>query len=275
MVRWHCGSRGGRTVRFINGIAAGMTLAVVCSVYLSKAASGQLSGQPTSTIAKAGHPPVMVAAPEPDYPAAARDRFLEGQCVISLRVGTNGAPQDAKVVHCSDVIFASNSLIAVGKYVFQPARDNTGNPVVVPISIEIDFHLADIATEPIGRPTSGMFRYGIVPLEAQNSSGPLPKGVYALTTAMESPKLARLPDESFVNEAFRFRHGLHCEVALTINKKGIASDPVGAHCNEQAMTIPAVTSLLSSKFDAARLNGKAISVRVVVGLAYVGTADPK
>jgi TonB family protein len=242
---------------------------VTLPVFLMCATWAQMSPAQTAE-PKAAHPPVAIASPDPEYPPDARSRMLNGQCTVSLLVDTNGEPQDAKIVSCSDAVFGPSSLMAVGKYRFQPARDDDRRPVAVRVSIEIDFRLEGISTVPLGDASNKQFRYGIGAPPAGVSSKQLSKGVYPLSAANENPKLVSFPDETFTGEAFRYAHGVNCEVVLTINRKGAASDPGFSHCTEPAMEGPAVSSLLGSKFSPARLNGKTISVRVIVELAYLG-----
>jgi len=197
--------------------------------------------------------------------------MLNGQCIVSLLVDASGEPQDAKIVHCSDAVFGSSSLMAVEKYRFQPARNDSGEPIAVRVSVEIDFHLADIAALPTHSGSGSQFRYGVDPPPETSSGAHLAKGVYLLASTMDPPKVLNFPDDTFTGEALRFGHGVRCEVVLTIDKKGIASDRGSAHCNESSMVEPAVNSLLDSKFSPARLNGRAISARVLISLAYIGT----
>jgi protein TonB len=86
------------------------------------------------------HPPRQVFTPEPDYPASARSAKKEGTVLIGLVVGIDGVPHDVRVVSSLDKDLDAKAIEAVQRWRFKPALKN-GEPVEVPIEVEIVFHL--------------------------------------------------------------------------------------------------------------------------------------
>lgn len=231
----------------------------------------EASPQPQSAPAKnAGiKPPVPIETPEPQFPEAARFKKLSGSCFVSVTVDKSGNPQDPKVLRCTDMIFAQNSLAAVAEYRFKPARDRDGNPVPVMLTIEISFRLWGEGVD-----LSSFIRYTLQTPPGVTSTAPDASGVYPLTKAIEAPKLTKFSDEGFSKLSFAFRNSLGCDVVLTVSKKGKPADPHVTHCDNPAMQDSVVASLLQSRYKPGRLNGKPIPVRFSIHIAFAGFAAP-
>ncbi|MGA1987269.1 MAG: energy transducer TonB [Candidatus Sulfotelmatobacter sp.] len=86
------------------------------------------------------HPPSAVFTPEPDYAPSARLAKKEGSVLIGLVVGIDGVPHDVKVVSSLDKDLDAKAIEAVQRWRFKPALKN-GEPVEVPIKVNVDFHL--------------------------------------------------------------------------------------------------------------------------------------
>jgi TonB family protein len=86
------------------------------------------------------HPPSQVFAPEPEYPRSASLAKKEGYVSIGLVVGIDGVPHEVRVVSSTDKDFDANAIAAVQRWRFKPAQKN-GQPVEVPIEVQIAFHL--------------------------------------------------------------------------------------------------------------------------------------
>lgn len=87
------------------------------------------------------HPPSQVFAPEPEYPRSASLGKKDGYVSIGLVVGIDGVPHDVKVVSSTDKDFDANAIAAVQRWRFKPATKG-GQPLEVPIEVQIAFHLA-------------------------------------------------------------------------------------------------------------------------------------
>jgi len=74
------------------------------------------------------------------YPDIARRNGLEGQVVLNVFVGANGAPLKTVVEYSSNKVFESAAIGAVMETRFTPAEQN-GEPVGVWMSLPIDFSL--------------------------------------------------------------------------------------------------------------------------------------
>ena len=59
---------------------------------------------------------------------------------IGLVVGIDGVPHEVRVVSSTDKDFDANAIAAVQRWRFKPAQKN-GQPVEVPIEVQIAFHL--------------------------------------------------------------------------------------------------------------------------------------
>ncbi len=247
-------------------------IAVALMALMGAVCAQEPAPQPAVDGAKIAHAPVVLVSPPPEYPPAASSGMLGGRCVVSLLVDTSGAPQDVKLVRCSRDIFGSSSVAAVEKYRFQPAQDETGKPVAVRVNVEINFGRTDVANGPMDNPSLGTFRYEIDALPAGYSAMQPAQGVVPLIDKMQLPKLTRFPEKAFTAAASGLKREVRCVAVLTIDKKGVASDPSDVHCTEPAMMGPAADGLLASKYSPARRRGRAISVRALVRLTYFGAA---
>jgi TonB family protein len=89
---------------------------------------------------------IGVSAPVPlnhvvaHYSEEAKEKRVEGVCIISLIVDVNGKPQNPRVVQTLGSGLDQKALEAVNKYKFKPAmKGNT--PVPVMITVEVNFRL--------------------------------------------------------------------------------------------------------------------------------------
>lgn len=69
--------------------------------------------------------------------------------------------------------------------------------------------------------------------------------------------------------------GAACEIVLTVDANGKASDPAIFHCATQALQTAAVDSLLASEFEPGMANGAKVPVRALVHLECGDSADGK
>jgi len=90
--------------------------------------------------------PRAIFSPDPDYPASAVDAKISGQETLLVVIGKDGQVRDIKVVKSLGPEFDANSMYAVKRWKFEPARKD-GKMVSVEVSIEIGFKLEDPAAK--------------------------------------------------------------------------------------------------------------------------------
>jgi len=212
--------------------------------------------------AKAAHPPKLLSQVDAEYSDEAQKKHINGRCMISLTVDTNGMPQDVKVARCSDPTFEKASVEAVAKYRFAPATALDGSPVPVKISVQVNFNMTD------GREPGGMVHYSFSAPPGASAATPDSNGVYPLTSAITMPILAKFSDHGYVAAVNGGTSNSPCDIVLTISAKGKASDALVTHCERSSVEQLAVESLLKSQYKPGSLDGKAVAVRVSVHLEY-------
>jgi protein TonB len=86
------------------------------------------------------------ANPCPRYPAAARRRGIEGEVLVEVRVGADGAPAGVEILRSSgSALLDAAAVEALERWRFEPARSG-GQPVAGTVEIPVTFKL----TEPGG-----------------------------------------------------------------------------------------------------------------------------
>jgi TonB family protein len=211
--------------------------------------------------AKKINPPSPIKTVEAEFSDEAKRKHIDGVCLVSLIVDAQGNPQNARIIHCTDSSFEESSLDAVKQYRFNPAATQEGKPIPVMIHVEIHYHLdRNNSNSPI--------RLGFSSPPGMISADPSANGVYPFTKFLTSPSMTRFSDEGYGPAAIAARGKGGCDIVLTINAKGKASDPVVIHCETPALEKPAVDSLLRSKYKPGSVNGKAVAIRASVHLEY-------
>ena len=151
---------------------------------------------PTQHAGEIAHPPVPIEQTSAVFPPKARRKKVAGECLVSMIVDTSGDPQDVKVIHCSDSVFAQNSLKAAEKYRFKPAEDHDGKPVSVPIQVQIDFQISGEA-----RTSEPIIQYSLHTPPGVVSGTPDTHGVYPLSKSITPPVLNAFPEVGFPRPA--------------------------------------------------------------------------
>jgi TonB family protein len=85
-------------------------------------------------------PPTLISKHEPKYSSEARRARLQGSVLVSLVVGTDGIPQNVKVLRGLGLGLDEKAVEAVQGWKFQPAR-KAGEPIAVPAQVEVSFRL--------------------------------------------------------------------------------------------------------------------------------------
>jgi hypothetical protein len=212
--------------------------------------------------------PTVLNAPSPEYPDAAVQRRLDGQCTVTLQVDTKGMPRDIKIATCTNPLFVSPSYAAAVQYRFKPATDASGAPIPVRVSLVIRYGVHD-GPKPIARITcSFKTPPGTVSPNADS------KGVFPLTTLLAPPKMVDFRDAGLGEAAFALPQGTGCDVIVTIKENGRALAPWVSSCDDSVMEKPVIASVLQSRYQAAQLKGQAVSAKVLLHITYKGQADP-
>jgi hypothetical protein len=198
----------------------------------------------------------------------AREKRINGRCRGSITVDVRGMPQDIKLIRCTDPSFQASSLAAVGQYRFKPAMTPDGKPIPVKINVEISYHMDG------GRDSGPPIRYRFSTPPGTTTSEPGPDGVYSLTQSATPPTMVKFTDERYGEAAFPLEGNGDCDILLTINAKGKASDAVVTHCEQPSLEKPAVQSLLKSHYKPGSVNGVAVPIRTSIHLEY-GGVPPK
>lgn len=224
-------------------------------------------------------PPALVNSVDPEYSDDARSKHINGLCMVSLIVDIQGNPQNVRIVHCTDSSFEQGSLDAVKQYRFKPAATQEGKPVPVTVNIQINYHLSKIPTrhhlseKGINNEISAPIRYSIIP-QRSGASEPDSDGVYPFTRSVTGPRVIKFSDEGYGRLGFVHEGNSVCDVVLTIDVKGKASDPQVTHCERPELEEPAIKSLHKSEYKPGFVNGKAVPMRASIHLEY-GGVPPK
>jgi hypothetical protein len=252
-------------------------LTVFCLCALAQAQGSSSPDQIHSFDPTVVDSPVTILAPESKMPDEARRQQLDGLCSLAIVVDRTGLPQDPRIVRCTDPIFAENSLKAVKKYRFVPAKRVADNkPVLFRMHIEISYRSgADHNPVPLPRPR---FKVGFL-VESQSApSRHDSNGIYTLSLGFNPPnsfpKILRFEDAGFGRAAFSLEDGAGCIAALTIDETGHTTDVQITKCDDPSLENPVLRSLWKSEYSPAVLNGKPVSVRASVHIVCEGFGAP-
>jgi TonB family protein len=249
-------------------------IALICFLACSFA-GGQDKAQPqpsqTDQPVQVGpgiHAPVPTNTPEAAMPGTARDKHQGGMCVVSVVVDAKGMPQNPHVLRCTDSMFEKNSMNAVKQYRFKPAfRTSDGTAVPVTVAIEINFRFDAFG------PTDdapAKIRYGFFSPPGVTSGDADASGTYPFSKRLEGPKMTQFVSNGFGQAAAVFPDGTSCKVLLVLDAKGKPLTASISQCDKPTLEQPAIDSLMKSQYEPAKLNGKEVSVRLLVYLLYEG-----
>jgi TonB family protein len=87
-------------------------------------------------------PPIPVHTTDPKYPAESQQAGIQGTCLLSLVVGTDGVPRDAKIARKLDDTLDERALETVRTWRYKPATKDD-QPVEVEIVARVPFRLTD------------------------------------------------------------------------------------------------------------------------------------
>ena len=90
-------------------------------------------------------PPKAIFHPEAQFSDDARQKKIEGNCLVGLTVDARGMPQDIHLRRTLEASLDEQAIEAVRRYRFKPAMKN-GLPIPVSIAVEVRFRLREIET---------------------------------------------------------------------------------------------------------------------------------
>jgi len=201
------------------------------------------------------NPPQLLHSEDAVYSIEAREKRINGHCVVSITIDIMGIPQDMKLTHCTDPSFVMSTLETVSRYRFKPATTEDGKPVAIKMNVEIGYHI-DAGIKPVTP-----VRYDFFSPPGVTSSEPDADGVYPLTRLATPPSITKFSDEGYGNLAIAAPGNSVCSVTLTISAKGKPSDLQVIHCERPTLDEPVSKSLLKSQYKPGMVNRKAVPMR--------------
>jgi TonB family protein len=91
-------------------------------------------------------PPTLLRKVYPDYPLEVRASGLQGIVTLTATIGTDGIPKDIQVLRAppggsDEAALRAAALKAASQWRFAPARDNSGQPVESPVTLQMTLRL--------------------------------------------------------------------------------------------------------------------------------------
>jgi TonB family protein len=99
-----------------------------------------LATQTGLLLAQSVTPPKLVRQVEPEYPAEARVKRVEGVVTLYIQVSAKGVAENIKVVRSLNADLDARAIRAVQQWRFQPAKKD-GNPVSMSANVDVQFRL--------------------------------------------------------------------------------------------------------------------------------------
>ena len=82
---------------------------------------------------------MLVYSVNPEFTESARKKHLAGDVVVAFIVDRNGRPKDIRVVKGVGLGLDEKAVEAVRQYRFKPATEADGQPVAMPLTIDVNF----------------------------------------------------------------------------------------------------------------------------------------
>jgi len=119
----------------------------------------------------------------------------------------------------------------------------------------------------IKRAVGEPIRHVFIPQQGGDSI-PNSDGVYPLTRSVTGPRVIKFSDRGYGRLAFVHEGTSTCDIVLTIDTKGKASDPQVDYCERPELEKPAIESLLKSDYKPGMVKGKEVPMRASIHLNY-------
>lgn len=88
-------------------------------------------------------PPRRIEGPAPQYTPVARTARIQGVVIVQALIGVDGRIHELKVLKGLPMGLSEAAAEAIREWRFEPARDESGNPVDVYYNLTVNFRLAD------------------------------------------------------------------------------------------------------------------------------------
>ena len=92
-------------------------------------------------LARGGHGASLVYSVDPEFTEGARKKHFSGNVTIALTVDRDGKPKNVHVVKGVGLGLDEKAVEAVRQYRFKPATEANGQPVAMPLTIDVNFQI--------------------------------------------------------------------------------------------------------------------------------------
>lgn len=123
------------TMKAHNFAFGALTLVIAVSLPLTSNSDG-----PVFRVGHGVTAPRAVNAPDPEYSEEARREGVQGTCILSLVVNSEGKPENVTVSRSLGKGLDEKAVEAVRNWTFEPGRKD-GNPVAVQIKVVVTFRI--------------------------------------------------------------------------------------------------------------------------------------
>jgi TonB family protein len=215
--------------------------------------------------------PRLIKAINAEYSDEARRNHIQGLCVVTLIVDTQGMPQNLQVVHCVNDSLAEQAIKAVSAYRFAPATKLDGTPVPVKINVQVNFRISHITKQNVcggNAEANSMLHDTLLSPPDAVEKEPDAAGVYPYMPPITAPSMKKFANEGFCEGAAALPGNSSCDVLLTLDSKGRVLNLELPRCTVKGLAEQAANSLRKSKFNPAELNGKPVAVLALLHLEF-------
>nr|WP_276510340.1 energy transducer TonB [Longimicrobium terrae] len=194
------------------------------------------------------------------YPASLRTAGVSGTVRVSMIVGTDGTPREARVLESADSAFNEPTLTAVQTLRFSPAELND-QPVNVRVELPIVWQVPAAEPAPVAA----------VPA---NLAAPDTTGIYELSDVTVQPRPINLPElqRAMLDWYPEIRSTGHdygtVQVRFVVEPDGRPSGFTVTRSTDVAFNNPTIRSVSRLRFSPARVNGRPVRVWVELPIQW-------
>ncbi|MDR3772125.1 MAG: energy transducer TonB [Terracidiphilus sp.] len=202
--------------------------------------------------------PLVIQRVPAAYPEGAPPDTAEGDCVLSMVVGTGGIPTDIQVLRSHGASFDAAATTAIRQSKFEPGTVN-GKPVPVRMFARTRF-LADM------RPAYPriMVRFGPpTGLPSQGVRGPMMN-----SRGVTPPRPITTAEPEFTDAARKSKIQGVVTVSVLVNEEGIPIDPQVVHSLEPGLDEKAIECALKYRFQPAMKEGVPVATRITIEMNF-------
>jgi TonB family protein len=222
---------------------------------------------------RATNVPDLLAALQTGYPEELRAAGRDGRVVVSMVIGTDGAPRTVNVVSSTDPGFDSATVEAVRQLRFTPGALQDGRAVAVRVEVPVQWTLPpeDEIARLVGAMASGPER-----------RGPDAEGIYEIGGVEERPQPRNLRamlwqmDKLYPDALRRVGLGGLVVVHFQVDVEGRVQRARIIESARDALNEPSLQAVQTLRFRPARLNGRPVPVWVALPIYWSPSpnADP-